>query len=394
MDDIVIASAVRTAIGRFGGTLKDTPAPRLGAVAIKEAVERAGIKPEQVDEVLMGNVLQAGLGQNSARQAAIYGGIPSSSCATTINKVCGSGLKTVMIGSAAIKAGDFDIIIAGGMENMNQGPFYLRQARYGYRLGDNQIVDGMVYDGLWDVYNDYHMGLTGEVVAEKFDISRERIDEFALRSHQLASKAIDGGKFESEIVPVEVPQRKGDPIQFKVDEGVRSDSTLEKLAKLKPVFKKDGVVTAGNASQLSDGGAASVIMKGSKAEELGIKPLAKVVDYCTGGVEPELVMYAPIPTVRKLFDKTGFTINDIDLFEHNEAFASASVAVMQELDVPDEKFNVHGGAVALGHPIGCSGTRVLTTLIYAMKDRGAHRGLATLCLGGGNAVAMIIELIE
>jgi acetyl-CoA C-acetyltransferase len=394
MDDIVIASAVRTPIGRFGGTLKDIDAPNLGAIAIKEAVKRANIKPEQVDEVLMGNVVQAGLGQNPARQAAIQSGIPVSSCATTINKVCGSSLKAVMMGAAAIKAGDFEIIAAGGMENMNQCPYYLRKARYGYRLGDSNMVDGMVYDGLWDKYNDFHMGNTGEIIAEKFEINRERIDEFALRSHQLASKAQTEGRFKDEMVPVEIPQRKGDPIKFEVDEGVRADSSLEALARLKPVFKKDGVVTAGNASQISDGGSATIIMKQSKAEELGIKPLAKIVGYNSGGVEPELVMYAPIPTVKQLFEKTGFTINDIDLFEHNEAFASASVAVQQEIDVPDSKFNVNGGAVALGHPIGCSGTRVLTTLIYAMQDRKAHRGLATLCLGGGNAVAMIIERIE
>jgi acetyl-CoA C-acetyltransferase len=394
MDDIVIVSAVRTAIGRFGGTLKDMPASKLGAVAVKEAIERANIKPDQVDEVLMGNVVQAGQGQNPARQASIHAEVPTSKAATTINKVCGSSLKAVMIGAAEIKADDFDIIVAGGMENMNMCPFYLKQARYGYRLGDNNLVDGMVYDGLWDVYNDFHMGNTGEIVADKFNIPRERIDEFALRSHKLAAAAANDGKFKDEIVPVEIPQRKGDPVKFEKDEGVREDSSLEALARLKPVFKKDGVVTAGNASQISDGGSATVIMKQSKADELGIKPLAKIVDYNTGGVEPELVMYAPIPTVKALFEKTGFTINDIDLFEHNEAFSSASVAVQQEIDVPDSKFNVNGGAVALGHPIGCSGTRVLTTLIYAMQDRKAHRGLATLCLGGGNAVAMIIERIE
>lgn len=394
MDDIVITSAVRTAIGRFGGTLKDISAPKLGAIAIAEAVSRGGIKPEHVDEVLMGNVITAGLGQNPARQASIYGNVPTSASAATINKVCGSGLKAVMIGASELKAGDYDVIVAGGMENMNQGPYYLRQARFGYRLNDNSIVDGMVYDGLWDVYNDYHMGMTGEVIAEKFNLSRERIDEFALRSHTLAAKATKEGKFKNEIVAVEVPQRKGEPIKFEADEGIREDTSLEKLARLKPAFKKDGVVTAGNASQLSDGASATVIMKQSKAEELGVTPLAKIVDYTSGGVEPELVMYAPIPTVRKLFEKTGFTINDIDLFEHNEAFASASVAVQQDLDVPEDKFNVNGGAVSLGHPIGCSGARVLTTLIHALIDKKAHRGLATLCLGGGNAVAMIIERWE
>ena len=394
MDDIVIVSAVRTAIGRFGGTLKDMPAAKLGAVAIKEAVTRAKLQPDQIEEVLMGNVLQAGHGQNVARQAAIYGGIPTSKVATTINKVCGSGLKTVMLGAAAIKAGDYEIVLAGGMENMNMAPFYLKQARYGYRLGENKLVDGMVYDGLWDVFSDFHMGNTGEIIAEKCNITREMSDELALRSHKLAAKAIEEGKFKDEIVPVEIPQRKGDPISFEIDEGVRADSSLEALAKLKPVFRKDGQVTAGNASQISDGGSATVIMKQSKAEELGITPLAKIAAYHSAGVDPELVMYAPIPTVQQLFEKTGFTINDIDLFEHNEAFASASCAVRQELDVPDEKFNVHGGAVALGHPIGCSGTRVLTTLLYAMQDQKAHRGLATLCLGGGNAVAMIVERWE
>ncbi|MCK5562237.1 MAG: acetyl-CoA C-acetyltransferase [Thermoplasmata archaeon] len=389
--EIVIVSGVRTPIGRFQGAFKNFPAQKLGAIAIREAVSRAGIKPELVDEVIMGNVVSAGLGQNPARQAAIYADIPVEAGAFTINKVCGSGLKAVMVGASEIKAGDGEIIVAGGMENMNLGPYVLDKARAGYRLGDGKLKDTMVYDGLWDVHNNFHMGLTGEIIAEKFNISREDIDALAYSSHMKAQAAIESGKFQPEIIPVEVPQRKGEPIVVDTDEGVRADTSVEKLAKLKPVFKEGGVVTAGNASQISDGAAATVIMSKAKADELGLKPLATIRDYNYGGVEPGLVMYAPIPTVKKLLEKTNLKVEDLDLFEHNEAFASASVAVQREFNVPDDKFNVHGGAVALGHPIGCSGTRVLVTLLYAMMDRDVKRGLATLCLGGGNAVAMIIE---
>lgn len=389
--EIVIVSGARTPIGRFQGAFKNFSAQKLGAIAIREAVNRAGIKPELVDEVIMGNVVSAGLGQNPARQASIYADIPVEAGAFTINKVCGSGLKAVMVGASEIKAGDGEIIVAGGMENMNLGPYVLDKARAGYRLGDGKLKDTMVYDGLWDVHNDFHMGMTGEIIAEKFNISREDIDLLAYNSHMKAQAAIESGKFKPEIIPVEVPQRKGDPLVVDTDEGVRADTSLEKLAKLKPVFKEGGVVTAGNASQLSDGAAATVIMSKAKADELGLKPLATIRDYNYGGVEPGLVMYAPIPTVKKLLEKTNLKAEDLDLFEHNEAFASASVAVQREFNIPDDKFNVHGGAVALGHPIGCSGTRVLVTLLYAMIDRDVKRGLATLCLGGGNAVAMIIE---
>ncbi|MEE9151437.1 MAG: acetyl-CoA C-acetyltransferase [Thermoplasmata archaeon] len=392
MREIVILSAVRTAIGKFNGTLRDLPAQQLGAIVIKEAVKRAGIDANAVDEVIMGNVVSAGLGQNPARQAMIHAGLPVSIGAFTVNKVCGSSLKAAMIAASAIKAGDADIIIAGGMENMNRGPYLLANARSGYHLGDGKLIDAMVYDGLWDVYNDFHMGMTGEIIAEKFKVTREDADKLALSSHQKAVEAIKNGKFKEEIVPVEVPQRKAEPIIFDTDEGAREDTSLEKLARLKPVFKKDGLVTAGNASQLSDGGAAVIVASRDKADELGCKAMAKIMDYNTGGLKPELVMEAPIPTVRALMEKTGFGIDDIDLFEHNEAFASASVAVSRELGIPLEKFNVHGGAVALGHPIGCSGARVLVTLLYALKQRGLKRGLATLCLGGGNAVAMIVEL--
>ncbi len=392
MKEVVILSGVRTAVGKFNGTLRDFPAQQLGAMAIKEAVRRAGVEAKDVEEVIMGNVISAGLGQNPARQAMIHAGLPVEIGATTVNKVCGSGLKSVMIAAQAIKAGDAELIVAGGMENMNRGPYLLRNARSGYRLGDGKLIDAMVYDGLWEVYNDFHMGMTGEIVADKYNVTREDADKLALRSHQKAFEAIKGGKFKDEIVPLEIPQRKGEPMIFDTDEGVREDTSLEKLAKLRPVFKKDGLVTAGNASQISDGGGAVVVASREKAEELGCRSIAKIVDYNTGGVKPELVMEAPIPTCRALMKKTGFSVDDIDLFEHNEAFASASVAVSRELGIPDGKFNVHGGAVALGHPIGCSGTRVLVTLLYALKQMGKTRGLATLCLGGGNAVAMIVEL--
>jgi acetyl-CoA C-acetyltransferase len=390
--DIVIVSGVRTPIGRFQGGFSKIPAQKLGAITIKEAVSRAGLQPDQVDEVIMGMVVSAGLGQNPARQAAIQAGIPVKAGAFTVNKVCGSGLKSVMLGASEIKAGDAEIIVAGGMENMTMAPYVLDKARAGFRLGDGKIKDTMVYDGLWDVYNNFHMGMTGEIIAEKFDIVREDIDEFAYNSHMKAAKATEDGSFKDEIIPVEVPQRKGDPVVVASDEGIRADTSVEKLAKLKPVFKEGGVVTAGNASQISDGGAATVIMSKDKADELGIKPLATIREYNFGGVEPELVMYAPIPTVKALLERSNLTVDDIDVFEHNEAFASASVAVQREFKVPDDKFNVHGGAVALGHPIGCSGARVLVTLLYAMINREVKRGLATLCLGGGNAVAMIIEL--
>jgi len=392
MRDVVIVSAVRTAIGKFDGTLKDIPAVRLGAIAIKNAVERAKVDPKMIDEVIMGNVIQAGLGQNPARQAEIHSGIiPVEVPALTVNKVCGSGLKAIMIAASEIKAGDADIIVAGGMENMNLAPYLLPKARFGYRLFDGKVVDSMVFDGLWDIYNNFHMGMTGEIIAQKYNVTREDADKLALASNQKAVAATKSGRFKDEIVPVDVPV-KGGKADFLVDEGPREDSSMEKLAKLKPVFKPEGgVVTAGNASQISDGAAATVVMSKDKANELGIKPLVTIRDYNASGLVPELVMEAPIPTVRKLLAKTKLTINDIDLFEHNEAFATESCAVIKALEVPMDRFNVNGGAVALGHPIGCSGTRVMVTMIHEMIKRQSKRGLATLCLGGANAVAMIVE---
>ncbi len=392
MKDPVIVSAVRTAIGKFGGTLKDMRAPKLGSITIDEAVDRAGIEKDDVDEVQMGLVLSAGLGQNPARQAALGADIPVDVGAVTVNKVCGSGLKTVMNAANSIKAEEYDTIVAGGMENMDKAPYILRKARYGYRMNDGNLVDSMVYDGLWDYFNDYHMGITGDRIAERFDLSREDVDKFALRSHQLAAEATEEGKFDEEIVPVEVPQRRGEPVIFDEDEGIRPDTSLEKLSKLSPAFQEDGYVTPGNASQISAGSSATVVMSEEKAEKKGIEPMAKIVDYHTSGVKPENVMEAPIPGIRAILERNDFDISDLDLIEHNEAFASASAAVQKEFDIPDDKFNVHGGAVALGHPIGCSGARILTTLIYALKQRGGGRGLATACLGGGNAVTMIIEI--
>ncbi|MDP6156411.1 MAG: acetyl-CoA C-acetyltransferase [Candidatus Thermoplasmatota archaeon] len=392
MKEPVIISAVRTPLGKFNGTLKNMPATKLGSLVIEECVKRAGIAKEDVDEVIMGMVLQAGIGQNPARQAALSAGIPENKGAMTINKVCGSGLKSIMIAANSIKVGEHDIIVAGGMENMAQAPYYLHKARDGYRMGDGKIVDGMVYDGLWEVYNDFHVGITGERIAEHYDLTREEVDAFAVRSHRLAAAARESGKFVEEIIKIEIPQRRGDPIIFDSDEGIRADSSVEKLARLRAVFKKDGLVTAGNASQISDGASAVLVTSREKAVELGIPILAKIIDYHTSGCAPEDVMEAPVPTMREIMERNNLTIEDLDLIEHNEAFASASLAIQKEFDIPEDKFNVHGGGVALGHPIGASGARVLTTLIYAMKDRGAKRGLATLCLGGGNAVAMIIEI--
>ncbi len=385
-EEVVLASGVRTALGKFGRAFMNVPAQKLGAKVIKEAVNRACIQMHEVEEVIMGNVISAGLGQNPARQAAIYAGLPPEIGSFTVNKVCGSGLKAVMLAAQSIKAGDAEIIVAGGMENMSSAPHLIRSLRWGMKFGDTSITDSMVYDGLWDVYNNYHMGITGERIAEKYGITREEADEFALGSHQKAKRAIDSGKFKEEIIPVEV---QGEAIDK--DEGVRDDTSLEKLAKLPPVFKKDGILTAGNSSQISDGAAALVVTSERKADGMGVKPLARIIGYATGGTKPEDVMEAPIPTVKKLLSMTGFTMDDIDLVEHNEAYASASITIMRELNIAPEKFNVNGGAIALGHPIGCSGARILVTLLYALKERGLRRGLATLCLGGGNAVAMIVE---
>ncbi|MFA5771108.1 MAG: acetyl-CoA C-acetyltransferase [Thermoplasmata archaeon] len=395
MREVVIVGAVRTAIGKFQGSLQNIPAAKLGAHVIKEVVKKTGIDGEKIDEVIMGNVVSAGLGQNPARQAMIYADLPVKIGALTINKVCGSGLKAVVLAAQAIKAGDSDIMIAGGMENMNLTPYLLQNGRTGYRLGDGKIVDSMVHDGLWDIYNNFHMGITGEIIAEKYNVTRGDADAFALRSNQRAIKATKEGKFKNEIVSLTLPPaKKGEqPAIFDGDEGPREDTSIEKLSKLKPAFKEGGVVTAGNASQISDGAAALVIMSKEKAKELGIKPMARIVGYHTSGTKPELVMDAPIPCVRELLKKTKLEIDDIDLTEHNEAFSTASVAVSKELGIPVDKFNVNGGAVALGHPIGCSGARILVTLLYAMADKKVNIGLATVCLGGGNAVGMIVERV-
>jgi acetyl-CoA C-acetyltransferase len=392
MRKAVIIDAIRTPMGRFQGSLSTIPAPKLGADVVKAIIERTKIDPELIDEVIMGNVLQAGLHQNPARQAAIYGGVPTSVSAFTVNKVCGSGLKSVMLAATAIKAGEADVIIAGGMENMSLAPFLLEKARTGYRMGNGTLVDAMVNDGLWDVYNDYHMGNTAELVSEKYNISREEQDVFAAGSQRKAAAAVESGAFKDEIIPVVIPQRKGDPVVFDTDEGPRADTTAEKLAKLKPAFKKDGTVTAGNASTINDGAAAVLVMSEEKARELGMKPLAMIEAYTTGSMDPEWVMMAPKVAIEKLLAKTGKSIDDFDLIELNEAFSSQGVALTRELKINPEKLNVNGGAVALGHPIGASGTRVLVTLLHAMKHHGAKTGLCSLCLGGGGAVAMSLTM--
>jgi len=390
MKEAVIVSATRTPIGKFAGGLKDLSAPKIGAIAVREAVRRAGLEPKDVEECIMGNVISAGLGQNPARQAALWGGLTDEVAALTINKVCGSGMKAVMLAADSILAGKQQVIVAGGMESMTNAPYLLEKARFGYKLFDSSLVDAMVRDGLWEVYNNFHMGNTGEIVAQRNGVTRADADKFALWSHQKSVNAIKSNSFKDEIVHVEIPSKKEVTI-FSVDEGPREDTTLEALAKLKPVFKNDGVLTAGNSSSINDGGSALVVMDSDLAREKGMKPMVRIVDYVTTGVKPELLMEAPIHAVRKLLQRNKLEVKDIDLWEHNEAFSTASVATMKVLGIPEEKFNVNGGAVALGHPIGCSGARVLTTLIYAMRAHEAKRGLATLCLGGGNAVAMLVE---
>ena len=385
-EEVVLVSGVRTAVGKFGRAFRNTSAQRLGAIVIREAISRAGVRPEQVDEVIMGNVISAGLGQNPARQSAIFAGLPPETGSFTVNKVCGSGLKAIILAAQAIKAGDAEIIVAGGMESMSCAPYLMREPRWGVKFGDFTAADAMVRDGLWDVYNNYHMAMTGERVAKKFGITREETDRFALLSHHRAFQAVKEGKFRGEIVPVLL-----DSGAVTEDECVRGDTTLEKLASLRPVFKEEGLLTAGNCSQLSDGAAALVVTSRKKAGELGLKPLMSIIDYAVGGTLPEDVMEAPIPTVKKLFEKTGFTMSDMDLVEYNEAYATAAVVIARELHIAPDRFNIHGGAVALGHPIGCSGARILVTLLHSLKADGLKRGLATLCLGGGNAVAMIIE---
>lgn len=393
MTEAVIVGACRTAFGRMLGTLSSITATELGAIVVREVIKRAGIEPGMVDEVIMGNVISAGLGQNPARSAQLGGGVPPEAGALTINKVCGSGMKAAVLAAQAIKLGDHDIIVAGGMESMSNGPYILRKARTGFRLGDGKLVDTMIYDGIWDVHNDIHMGETGEAVAGKYGIGREEQDKWAVRSHLKAAEATEAGRFAEEVVPVEVPQRKREPIIFDKDEGIRPDSSVEGLAKLKPAFVKDGTVTAGNSSQISDGASALVIMSDKKAEELGVKPLARIVNYATGGREPKWVMLAPIDACRKVMELQGVQMDHYDIVELNEPFAVATVALMRELEVPEEILNVNGGAVALGHPIGCTGARLIATTIYELKRRGKKNGLAGLCLGGGNAVAISLEIL-
>jgi len=366
-------------------------APKLGAVTITEALSRAKAKPSDVDEVIMGNVVSAGLGQNPTRQAAIRAKIPYSVGSITVNKVCGSGLKAVMLAAQAVKAGDCEVVVAGGMESMSNSPYLVKSLRWGLKYGDARLLDAMILDGLWDATHDYHMGITGELVAKKFGITRREADEFSCESHAKAARAAKAGIFDEEKVKVEIQQENGHVTEFSEDECIRADTTVEKLAALKPVFKPGGVLTAGNSSQLSDGGAAVVVASEEAADRLGAKPIARIVAYGTGGLEPKWVMEAPIPTTRALLRKAKMSVDDIDLFEHNEAYSTASLAVMKTLGIDEAKFNVNGGAVALGHPIGCSGARVLATLIYQLGRSGKKRGLATLCLGGGNAVAMIVE---
>jgi acetyl-CoA C-acetyltransferase len=390
----VILSAVRTATGKFLGGLKGFSATQLGSLVVREAIERAGIDPARVDEVILGNVVSAGLGQAPARQAAIRAGLPPKVAALTINKVCGSGLKAVMLAAQGIACGETDLVVAGGMESMSNCPYLLQQAREGLRLGNGQLVDSMIHDGLWDAYADYHMGCTGEVVAEKYGVTRQQQDAYALESHRKAVAAIKSGKFQAEILPVAVPQKKGDPLPFAIDESPREDTSLEALAKLRPAFKQGGSVTAGNAPGVNDGAAALLVASDETARALGRKPLARIVAQAVSGVEPSLVMMAPVEAVRKLWAKTGWTAQSVDLVELNEAFAVQAVAVCRELDLDPAKVNVHGGAVALGHPIGASGARILTTLLYALRDRGKARGVATLCLGGGNGVALAVELVN
>jgi acetyl-CoA C-acetyltransferase len=392
-NDIVIISAVRTPIGKFQGSLSDLSAPQLGAIAVKEAVSRAKVDPAKVDECIMGNVVSAGLGQNPARQAALFGGLADSVGAMTINKVCGSGLKAIGLAAQAVQTGNAEVVVAGGMESMTNAPYLLPNARKGYRLGNGQIVDSMVHDGLWEIYNNYHMGNTGENVAEKYGITREEQDEFALNSHKKAIEAWKECRFKSQVVPVELPAKKkgAAPVMFDKDESPREDTTIEALRALKPAFKKDGTVTAGNAPGVNDGAAAVVVTTYKKAKELGATPLARIVAQATSGVDPKWVMMAPVGAVQKIWQKTGWKNEEVDLYELNEAFAVQALGVMRELKLDPNKVNVNGGAVALGHPIGASGARVLVTLLYEMARRDAKKGIAALCLGGGNAVAMAVE---
>lgn len=391
LQEAVIVSAVRTAIGTYGGGLAEVSAIKLGEICIRAALERADLKSNQVDEVIMGNVLQAGLGQNPARQAAVNAGLPYNVPSLTINKVCGSGLKAVMMAAQAIKLGDAEIIVAGGMESMSRAPYLLEKARFGYRMSDGTLIDEMIRDGLWDAFNDYHMGITAENICSDCNLNRAELDQFALESQQKAARAIEKGLFRDEIVPVEVPGKKG-PTLFEKDQQPRADTSAETLAKLRPAFKSQGgMVTAGNSSGLNDGGAAVVVMSRKKAEQLGLKPMATIRSYGSAGVDPRIMGMGPVPSSKLALERAGLKISDIDLVEANEAFAAQSVAVGKELNFDRSKLNVNGGAIALGHPIGASGTRILVTLLYEMQRRQAHYGLATLCIGGGQGVAMIVE---
>ena len=391
MNEVFILGVARTAIGSFGGGLASVSAPDLGKIAIAEALKRSGVAAGEVDEVIIGNVLQAGLGQNTARQAAVKAGIPVEVPSMTLNKVCGSGLRAVSLGAQTIMTGDNSIVVAGGTENMSQVPYYLKDARWGMRMGNKEAVDGMVFDGLWDIFNDYHMGITAENLAEKYGISREAQDEFAVQSQNKAEAAQKSGRFEEEIVPVEIPQRKGDPVLFKVDEFPRHGCTMEGLTKLKPAFKKDGTVTAANASGINDGAAAAVLGSKKIIESKGLKPMAKIIGYASAGVDPKIMGIGPVEAVRKALAKANLSLNDIDLIEANEAFASQALSVAKELQFDMSKVNVNGGAIALGHPIGASGARILVTLLFEMKRRNAKYGLATLCIGGGMGTAVVVE---
>lgn len=391
IQEAVILSATRTAIGKFQGALKPLTAPEIGAIAVRAAFERAGIDADQIDEVIMGSVLQAGLGQNPARQAALRAGIPNKVSALTVNKVCGSGLKSVMLAAQSVALGDNELIVAGGMESMSNAPYLLMKGRDGYRMGNGEIIDAMVHDGLWCAFDKWHMGETGEVVAEKYQITRQQQDEYAALSQRRAIAAIKSGRFRDEICSVEIPQRKGDPVIFDTDEGPREDATVESLAKLRAAFRSDGTVTAGNASTINDGGAALVVASAEVAARLGRSPLARIVAQATAGLEPKMVMMAPVDAVRLVASRAGWNLGDVDLFELNEAFSSQSVALLNQLELDPQRVNVNGGAVALGHPIGASGARLLVTLIHEMIKREARRGIVSLCLGGGNAVALAVE---
>ncbi|HXV59824.1 MAG TPA: acetyl-CoA C-acetyltransferase [Vicinamibacteria bacterium] len=394
MRETFIVSSVRTPTGKFLGALKDLAATELGARVVREALVRAHLPAERVDEVIMGNVVSAGLGQNPARQAALGAGLPPAVGALTINKVCGSGLKAVMLARQAIVAGDAEIVVAGGMESMSRGPYLVPRLREGLRLGHGELLDSVINDGLWDVYNDFHMGLTGEKVAEKYGVSRGEMDAYAAESHRRAAAATSAGKFKKEILPLQIPRRKGDPVVVDRDEPIRADTTAEGLSKLKPVFKTDGTVTAGNAPGMNDGAAALVVASEEAVGRYGLKPVARIIGQAISGLDPEWVMMTPVPAIKKIFEKTGWSANGVDLFEINEAFAVQACAVTRELSLDPAKTNVHGGAVALGHPIGASGARILTTLLHALEDRGGRRGVASLCLGGGNGVALAVELVR